>query len=609
MKDLLYSMLASNLLLAFGIALVAWTVQKRGKQPVIAHLLWLLVLCKLLTPALVNLPVLSAPMPDLRLSQVQAPSNGTDPSSAMLSGALHGEGPAVADSAPAQTAAAQLDWTSALLWIWLAGSAAVFALAAWRVLRFQRLLGQLAVEAPQRLSREVTDLSQRLGRKHVPKCMLVPANLPPMLWSFAGRPRIVLPQGLLKLSQEDLRMVLAHEVAHLARRDHWVRWVELLANVLFWWNPATWWACANLRKQEEILCDELVMQRLRPKPSTYANALLNALDTFTQPEHRPPVLASSLDSGGNFETRLNLIMTHNKLNITPRWIRNGILACAAVLLPIGIAQAQEPHYEAIGDRLIESIESGEITASQAEAMMGALARQRFSQRLAAHQAQQEATPKKAGDLKALFKEKGFEEGHYQEVKELYLEKGIPAEKLDAAFEVTLRAAHGSPMLDGAVQAPEDLKRFVLQDLQLSEQQAQMIAAVVARLQHGMEEPALAVDSYPLNKAQYEKIEERLYRAVQTGSISKEEAKKQIDQFSQGLDFAQTKPRQRTALQQKKMIEDFARRKTDIINAMQSGAMTHKDGLKALEDFEKHVKDAWQVPVLGKDPRTRDGIRR
>ena len=117
------------------------------------------------------------------------------------------------------------------------------------------------------------------------------------------------------------------------------------------------------------------------------------------------------------------------------------------------------------------------------------------------------------------------------------------------------------------------------------------------------------DSYPLNKAQYEKIEERLYRAVQTGSISKEEAKKQIDQFSQGLDFAQTKPRQRTALQQKKMIEDFARRKTDIINAMQSGAMTHKDGLKALEDFEKHVKDAWQVPVLGKDPRTRDGIRR
>ena len=44
--------------------------------------------------------------------------------------------------------------------------------------------------------------------------------------------------------------LLAHELAHYARGDHWVRWLELIVAVLFWWHPAAWVARVKLREAE-----------------------------------------------------------------------------------------------------------------------------------------------------------------------------------------------------------------------------------------------------------------------------------------------------------------------------------------------------------------------
>ena len=58
---------------------------------------------------------------------------------------------------------------------------------------------------------------------------------------------------------QDWQWIVAHELAHVRRRDYLVRWVEWLACVCFWWNPVVWWAQRNLRAMEEICCDDLVL--------------------------------------------------------------------------------------------------------------------------------------------------------------------------------------------------------------------------------------------------------------------------------------------------------------------------------------------------------------
>ena len=57
MKDPLLRIGVSNLLISLALAIVAWAVHTTGKRPLVAHLLWLLVLAKLVTPPILMVPV------------------------------------------------------------------------------------------------------------------------------------------------------------------------------------------------------------------------------------------------------------------------------------------------------------------------------------------------------------------------------------------------------------------------------------------------------------------------------------------------------------------------------------------------------------------------
>ena len=69
----------------------------------------------------------------------------------------------------------------------------------------------------------------------------------------AVRPRIYLPSGLDAAQTEH---VLAHERAHLARRDHWWKPLGFLLLSAYWFNPLLWLAYALLCRDIEMACDE-----------------------------------------------------------------------------------------------------------------------------------------------------------------------------------------------------------------------------------------------------------------------------------------------------------------------------------------------------------------
>ena len=230
---------------------------------------------------------------------------------------------------------------AALLVLWLAGTAGWSALALRRTRCFGRLL-RFAEPAPDWLREEVATLAGRLGLRRAPTVWLVPGRLPPMLWALGGAPRLLLPAGLLEsLTPQQRATLLLHELAHLRRRDHWVRVLEILVTGLFWWHPVVWWARRELREAEEQCCDAWVVWALPGAGRTYATALLECLDFLSDAPAPLPLGASGLGHTDDLKRRLTMIVR----GTTPRRLTWGgtlaLLVLGGLLLPAAFGQEGE----------------------------------------------------------------------------------------------------------------------------------------------------------------------------------------------------------------------------------------------------------------------------
>ena len=181
------------------------------------------------------------------------------------------------------------------------------------------------------------ELAVRLGLRRCPVVWLIPGPLPPMVWAAFGPARLLFPAALLgRLDAEGRAALLLHELAHLRRCDHWVRWPELLAVGLYWWCPLSWWARWQLHLHEEECCDAWVVGEL--PPCADAGAILETIDFLAEARPAVPVAASGLGRLPSLKKRLTAIMqrrTPKRLSAAG-WL--AVLVCAA-LLPLRPAPA------------------------------------------------------------------------------------------------------------------------------------------------------------------------------------------------------------------------------------------------------------------------------
>jgi len=383
MTDLLLTIGLSNACFSLALAIVAVVVARTTRRPHLANLLWLLVLVKLVTPPLVTVPGLAiSDRPDTPEAGSISPSivrpvelsgesafDGSRVSLASPGETTPGQSPIDPESGFASSALKLAEQSAGPLW--LAGSLIVLVWSLLRVARFSGLLKAESSPAPQKLQDRAGRIARRLKLRRVPLIRITSARISPMVWWTGGKVLIVIPEALLdSLDARQLKWILAHELAHVRRGDHLVRWLEWLACVSFWWNPVVWLARRNLRATEEICCDALVISSLHPKPHSYAQSLLAAVESLVRPAIRPPATASEINSGGFLERRLKMIVSSSPKKSKSLRIQACVLLCALIVLPLGAASAQD--LGAVWARLQTAVKKGEINQQQAHMMMGAL---------------------------------------------------------------------------------------------------------------------------------------------------------------------------------------------------------------------------------------------
>lgn len=87
------------------------------------------------------------------------------------------------------------------------------------------------------------------------------------------KPRIYLPSSL---STSDAEYVVAHEKAHLKRRDHLIKPLSFFLLAVYWFNPVLWAAYVLLCRDIELACDEKVIKQMgTDSKKPYSMALIN----------------------------------------------------------------------------------------------------------------------------------------------------------------------------------------------------------------------------------------------------------------------------------------------------------------------------------------------
>lgn len=87
------------------------------------------------------------------------------------------------------------------------------------------------------------------------------------------RPCIFLPSDI---SREDALYVIAHERAHLKRRDHWWKPIGFVLLTIYWFNPLIWAAYILLCRDIELACDEKVIRDMGTESKKpYLESLIN----------------------------------------------------------------------------------------------------------------------------------------------------------------------------------------------------------------------------------------------------------------------------------------------------------------------------------------------
>lgn len=154
------------------------------------------------------------------------------------------------------------------------------------------------------------------------------------------RPLIVLPDAFCRyISDDTLLSVVAHEMAHVSRRDYLTKLLSEVISLPVAFHPITLLIKRQLDRERELACDELVTRRAM-MPDTYARSLLSAASLSILPA--PQAITLSIFDGRILEKRI-MRLTKSKARTSKRVGRTllttvlfSLCACAVSLSVLGV---------------------------------------------------------------------------------------------------------------------------------------------------------------------------------------------------------------------------------------------------------------------------------
>ncbi len=318
------------------VAVFTVSLLARKASPRFRYLLWALILLKLCLPP--SLAFVTGAGRWLPVTQTPLVMNETITSLPMM---LASEPLApLADVAAAGPSAPALPVI--LLAIWLAGVLVMVALLVIQYGAIRRPLSGAEQVEDRVILKVFREACERLGFSKMPGIgtgadLLCADGLSSPILFGLFRPRIVLPGRVLgDLGAEQIRPIMLHELAHLRRRDLWMNWVQVLLQTIYWFHPLVWLANVRLRREREMIVDDLVLAHMDGKREVYGSSLVRVAKGAMRSRLLAPGLVGIIEKESTMKRRLKRILG-NRSKRSPRLGAGSMLILAIlalVLIPL-----------------------------------------------------------------------------------------------------------------------------------------------------------------------------------------------------------------------------------------------------------------------------------
>ncbi len=340
-------------------------ILRKRVRAVFRYYLWILVLVKLMLPTTLTFPtgvgywvgdkIAAKPVTVMMAGQIEEKNlMGQGPSYVSLENQPASEAPRKAIQPvpiPAVTVvkSTPVTWATVLFLGW---ALAIIVMVLLMVQRYFFVRGLIAQAGPaeDKLTALFQDCGRQMEMAKLPVIKISPAMVSPAACGLVN-PVILMPEFLpSKLTDQEMRGVLIHELAHIRRGDLWVNLFQTILQIAYFYNPLLWLANAMIRRVREQAVDEItlvgILDLKKEKTdigNVYAQTLVNVAKVATLRPALSLRMIGVVESKSALAGRIKHILTRP----IPKTAKLGFLGLAgifffgALLLPMACEKGKK----------------------------------------------------------------------------------------------------------------------------------------------------------------------------------------------------------------------------------------------------------------------------
>ena len=162
--------------------------------------------------------------------------------------------------------------------VWIVGAAVGAVRFVLRYRKSSRILKRITEECTDaRLYKSLSDCCGQLGIKRRIRLRKSRFLNSPMLFGIIN-PLVIIPDR--EFTEQQLRMVMMHELTHYKHRDLWISLIASAAQCVHWFNPAVYFIGSSIVTARELCCDESVLEMLEPEvKKDYGRLILSVIES------------------------------------------------------------------------------------------------------------------------------------------------------------------------------------------------------------------------------------------------------------------------------------------------------------------------------------------